>query len=382
MIFLPPAFLLIFSLVFFSVWLLERGRIYLALLGIAFLLFSLAAFVQVAHLPADYGQNAVLSATLYTSATLCFSHGVLLRSGRHLSARFHALFFIVIISGITYYYYGEKNLFYRIYIINLGMGAIFLATAYQGRFLLRGRTVDKVLFWLLFGLGAHFFPRTILTAENIKTISALDFAGTPFWQALQFTITVAGVSMGVGLLAITFTDIIIDLRKERDTDPLTGLANRRLFSEHIKAKLREGVNRNKLPNKHMTFAMIDVDYFKLYNDLYGHDAGDIALKKVAKAISSVLQNPDDMAARVGGEEFALFFYDRTIEQTLPVLEVLREHIAALQIAHDRSPVSDLLTVSIGVAECKGGEDFESLFKRADRMLYSSKATGRDQITMA
>ena len=378
MIFLPPVFLFLFSLVFFSVWLLERERPHLALFGCAFLLISMAILLQVSTMPADIGMNAVLSAVLYVAGALCLSQAIFLRSDKHLSFWFHVLFFTSIIGGTIYYYYVERNLFYRIYIINLGLGLIFLATALQGRFLLRGSTGDKVLFWLVFGLGLHFFPRTIMTAEEVTTKSLVEFTVSPFWLVLQFTISVAGVAMGLGLLAVTFMDIISELRKERDTDPLTGLANRRLFTRHVEAMMRKGMQHKKA----MSFAMIDVDYFKRYNDLYGHGAGDVALKKVARAISSSLPQPENMVARIGGEEFGLFFYDRTTEQTKPVLELIRKQIAALNIEHGGSPVSDILTISIGVAELHDDENFESLFRRADKSLYTSKATGRDQVTMA
>ncbi|MCR2609550.1 hypothetical protein NSP63_23755, partial [Salmonella enterica] len=88
-----------------------------------------------------------------------------------------------------------------IYIINLGVGTIFLATALQARFLLRGTSGDKLLFWLIVGLGLHFFPRTIMTAERMTMSSVIDFSAGSFWLVLQFTISVIGVVTGIGLLA-------------------------------------------------------------------------------------------------------------------------------------------------------------------------------------
>lgn len=378
MIFLPPVFLCLFALVFFGVWLAEQERPHLALFGSAFLLITLGLLSQILFLPADIGLNAVVSAMFYVSGALAFSQAVFMRSGKHLSYRLCLLFFLTIIGGTIYYFYIERNLYYRIYIINLGMGVIFLIAAYQARFLLRGNVGDKLLFWLMTALGIHFFPRTILTAEKMKIASVVDFAVSPFWLVLQFTISVAGVAIGLGLLAVTFIDIITELRKERDTDPLTGLPNRRRFTKHVGRMMRNG----NQPAKPMSFAMVDVDYFKRYNDIYGHSAGDFALKKVAGAISTALRQPEDMAARIGGEEFGLFFYDCTTEQAKPLLDQVRKHIAELNIQHGNSPVSDHLTVSIGVAELNDDEDFENLFRRADVSLYSSKAAGRDQVTMS
>lgn len=378
MIYLPPVFFFLFSLMFFGVWFLERTRPHLGLFGCAFLLVSLGTLVQVTFVPANIGQNAVLSAALYVAGVLFFSQGVLIRSGRQLPFWFHALFMITIVGGTFYYFYIERNLFYRIYIINLGVGAIFLATALQARFLLRGTSGDKLLFWLIVGLGLHFFPRTIMTAERMTMSSVIDFSAGSFWLVLQFTISVIGVVTGIGLLAVTFMDMIAELRKERDTDSLTGLANRRLFSQHVETMM----GRGRSLGKPMCFAMIDVDHFKLYNDIYGHAAGDEALKHVAGTISATLRRSEDMAARIGGEEFALFFYDCTTEQARQFLEKLRTQIAALKIEHEGSLVSGVLTISVGVAELENNEDFESLYRRADVSLYSSKATGRDQVTFA
>ncbi len=378
MIYLPPIFFFLFSLMFFGVWRLERTRPHLGLFGCAFLLVALGTFVQVIFVPADIGQNAVLSAVLYVAGVLFFSHGVLIRSGRKLPYWFHALFMIAIVGSTFYYYYIERNLFYRIYIINLGIGAIFLATALQARFLLRGHSGDKLLFWLILALGLHFFPRTIMTAERMATSPVIEFSAGSFWLVLQFTISVIGVITGIGLLAVTFMDMIAELRKERDTDSLTGLANRRLFSRHVETMM----GRGRSLEKPMCFAMIDVDHFKLYNDVYGHAAGDEALKHVAGTIKATLRHSEDMAARIGGEEFALFFYDCTTEQAGQLLERLREQIAALKIEHEGSLASGVLTISVGVAELENNEDFESLYRRADVSLYSSKATGRDQVTLA
>lgn len=376
--FLPPVFLFLFSFVFLGVWWLERSRPYIALFSCAYFLVSLGVLLQVLQAPSDAGANDIISTALYIAGILCFSQATMLRSGRSLPIWFHALFSALIIFSTVYFYYFERNLFYRIYMINLGVGLVLLATAYRGRFWLRGKLGDKVLFWLVFLLGVHFFPRTFLTANRMIADTYAEFMLSPFWQVLQFTIAVAGVAMGLGLLAVIIIDIIAELRKERDTDPLTGLANRRLFMQHVERIIGKGREQKKS----VAFAMIDVDHFKSYNDLYGHLAGDDALKQVARVLNSSLRRPEDIAARIGGEEFGLFFYDCSVQQAKPALDLIRKRIADLNIQHNGSPVSTCLTISVGVAERMDDEVFEQLFRRADQSLYNSKATGRDQVTMA
>ncbi len=159
-------------------------------------------------------------------------------------------------------------------------------------------------------------------------------------------------------------------------DPLTSLANRRLFEQHIATALSHAA-RQREP---VVYATFDVDFFKQYNDLYGHAAGDKALRLVASVLAGCAHRPMDMAARLGGEEFALLLYGTDLATAEQIIAQLRERIAALAIAHERSPVSQYLTVSAGVTQHNGAEEVEQLFGRADRLLYRSKEAGRDRAT--
>ncbi len=159
-------------------------------------------------------------------------------------------------------------------------------------------------------------------------------------------------------------------------DPLTSLANRRLFEQHIATALSHAARQNEP----VVYAAVDVDFFKQYNDLYGHAAGDEALRLVASVLAGCAHRPMDMAARIGGEEFALLLYGTDLTAAEQVIGQLRARVAALAIAHERSQISPHLTVSAGVTQHNGAEEVEQLFARADRLLYRSKETGRDRAT--
>lgn len=158
-------------------------------------------------------------------------------------------------------------------------------------------------------------------------------------------------------------------------DGLTQVANRRRFDEYLNSEWRRLV-RGKEP---LSLILCDVDFFKSYNDSYGHIAGDICLQKVAEAIHQALRRPADLVARYGGEEFAVILPNTHAVGAAHVAEQIRSKVAALQIDHPKSGVSEHITLSLGVASTV--PDHQSspakLIAAADEALYEAKAQGRD-----
>ncbi|NLT56484.1 MAG: diguanylate cyclase [Actinomycetales bacterium] len=160
-------------------------------------------------------------------------------------------------------------------------------------------------------------------------------------------------------------------------DGLTRIANRSAFQRHLEhhwqLHLREG--------RDLALLMIDIDAFKNYNDHYGHLGGDNALRVVASCLNEAVREPQDLACRYGGEEFAVLLPEATADSALAVARRFQTLLAAEAIPHAASPVSDVVTVSIGVAMARntGGAQWQSLVEAADRALYRAKALGRDRI---
>ena len=127
--------------------------------------------------------------------------------------------------------------------------------------------------------------------------------------------------------------------------------------------------------------VIDIDYFKQYNDTYGHIAGDDALRSVATVLKESLSNPDDMAFRVGGEEFALICTNMNKKSVLSCAQKLQKNIEKLHIEHKSSDVSKYLTVSIGIhfASTYILEDAKKVYAHADDALYAAKKEGRNKV---
>jgi len=171
------------------------------------------------------------------------------------------------------------------------------------------------------------------------------------------------------------TSINTQLKELSETDPLTKISNRRVYEE----KLHHEIRSTKRIKKPLSLLMIDIDFFKLYNDNYGHDAGDIALFKVAQSLVNSLCRSTDMAARFGGEEFVVLAPFTNEAGAIKVAERIKSNINALAITHDFSQVTNTITVSIGIATTNGHSLNEAdLLKQADTALYEAKKTGRNR----
>ncbi|MDO3388287.1 diguanylate cyclase [Gilvimarinus sp. SDUM040013] len=162
-------------------------------------------------------------------------------------------------------------------------------------------------------------------------------------------------------------------------DSLTQIYNRRTFNEQA---LKQWLLASR-QNTCISALMIDVDHFKLYNDHYGHPAGDACLKEVTAAIEQCLNRPYDLLGRYGGEEFVVLLPETNKEGIANISQRIRRSLADRQVAHDVSPTSDTVTVSIGGACClqTTGHTLEGLIKAADRALYRAKHSGRDQFSI-
>ena len=187
-----------------------------------------------------------------------------------------------------------------------------------------------------------------------------------------------------------------ELRALATRDPLTGVANRRALFARLDHEWRRAA-RTGTP---LSLMMIDVDFFKRYNDHHGHPEGDECLRRVAQAISMTASRASDLVARYGGEEFAVLMADTPPDRAELLAWRVRDAVRALGISHARSDVADRVTVSIGVADAlpsperpaiaptpqpepaaAGSESpaAREFFARADRALYEAKRSGRDRV---
>lgn len=218
-------------------------------------------------------------------------------------------------------------------------------------------------------------PVIFVTAKNDVTdeeyglrLGAMDYIVKPF----RLAIVKARVQNHINLK--TKTDLLETLAL---VDGLTGIPNRRRFDEVLDNEWK----RSQRDCSELAVIMADIDYFKAYNDTYGHGAGDQCLKAVAKALASSLNRPCDMMARYGGEEFVAVMPDTEAEGAHTLAERLRANVAALALPHQSSDIENYITISVGYASLSPAQDQSpmELVEMADKMLYKAKELGRNRV---
>lgn len=171
-----------------------------------------------------------------------------------------------------------------------------------------------------------------------------------------------------------------ELQRLANLDGLTQVANRRHFDSYIGQEWRR-LQREQSP---LSLIFCDVDSFKFYNDYYGHQAGDMCLQQIAKALISTIKRPADLVARYGGEEFAVILPNTALQGAIQVAEQMQQAIADLKLPHAQSQIDRFVTVSIGIASMVPPRKVSStcLVAAADRALYVAKAQGRNTYRIA
>ncbi len=238
---------------------------------------------------------------------------------------------------------------------------------------------------------AFYFQIVVILLPTISLFLLSKEQGHTLMAIAMFimAITLVLISTYIYHLLFELQTTHIALRALADTDQLTDIANRRHFDRKFKVEWRRAM-RDQNP---ISMLMIDVDFFKKFNDTYGHQEGDKCLQKIAKAMGSITNRPADLSARYGGEEFAILLPATSQENAAMLAERLRKKIENLNIEHERSSFGRV-TVSIGVSCCEPAWDFTGktpdkdqkvvfpamLLTAADNALYVSKEQGRNQVS--
>ncbi|MGQ0385280.1 MAG: diguanylate cyclase [Gammaproteobacteria bacterium] len=240
--------------------------------------------------------------------------------------------------------------------------------------------------WFVLGLG-------------FRAASLVNFAGLALFTALAVAWNMPAADLVHYLSMLVLTNLVSgagawNLEHARRTawlearmlaehalhDGLTGACNRRRFDDHLLRIWQLAMRERKA----VALLFADIDHFKKYNDHYGHQAGDEALKAVAGVLMRHARRPLDMAARFGGEEFALLLYNANREHALRVADEVLQEVRGLGIVHADSVASGVLTISIGAAcvQPEKGRSAAGLLQLADQALYAAKDGGRDQVRAA
>ena len=234
-------------------------------------------------------------------------------------------------------------------------------------------------------LGFRFALGVVLASCLVVThfFSGL-LVGLPMREVLYMT-AILGAAAVIGTVSSynwerTLRKAFIEqrlLNELAQRDGLTGLYNRRIFDDYVQRIWRQA-KRDHVP---VEIIFIDIDHFKIFNDLYGHQAGDDCLRKVGHTISRAAKRAFDFSARYGGEEFVLVLFGPPEDYARSLPEQLRQEIIELAIQHEGSNVASTLTVSVGVAlaDPSSGRSLTGAIQAADEALYEAKQSGRNRV---
>jgi two-component system chemotaxis family response regulator WspR len=232
---------------------------------------------------------------------------------------------------------------------------------------------DPLIKSAAFAAGANDY--LVKLPDNIELVARIRYHSRSYMTLLQRD--EAYRALRVSQQQLLDTNLV--LQRLMNSDGLTGLSNRRHFDEYLELEWRRAMREQG----QLSLMMIDVDYFKAYNDSFGHLEGDEALRQVAKAIRASGSRPSDLPARYGGEEFALVLPNTSPGGARLLAEKLRQTIAGMSIPHNAPTEGSVLTVSIGLSTVvpQVGSHSRQLIQSADQGLYAAKHNGRNQVVV-
>ena len=312
---------------------------------------------------------------------------------------------------------GIHDLFSQIYLMALLPCAVLLAgivwSPWYRRWYLPASQILVPLFSMLSSIliteALREGREEELAALTVNLMAAYFFAGLKFRQALFTCVAIIVVfcstalliglepalfiksAVAIAIIGVTTTIVYWDVEQAYRRsflesalinqlvalDPLTGLLNRRAFDTNL-LRIWHQAQRNQ---QTVAVLMIDVDYFKRYNDEHGHQVGDLALKSVAEVIQSFARRPLDFAARYGGEEFALILYDLTLDYLETVAEQVRGAVQELHAQRPELPSEITISIGVGLTTPTQGRSARGALQLADDALYEAKCAGRNRVVV-
>ena len=264
-------------------------------------------------------------------------------------------------------YKSAPTLLYGAAAMLLGARSFFV----DGR--VRGRPHHMVVAMLVV-FAVYSLAAGTLAAFSSAVLPPDPQAAQPFFRVVMLLgLPAMFVATGVICVFLLAIDMADDMRRLAQSDPLTGILNRRGMQRAVEPMLA-AARRHRRP---LAIAVADLDHFKMVNDRFGHQAGDLALKRFAECVSIALRQSDQFA-RLGGEEFVFLLPDTDLDQASEAMERMRRRVAHL---HAEGSLPFPITASFGVAQFAPGDaDLKQSFDRADAALYQSKLAGRNRVT--
>ncbi|MGB3390642.1 MAG: GGDEF domain-containing protein [Pseudaminobacter sp.] len=372
-----PTLSVVLAGAFFLLWVHQRQRKYILILGLSYLGCGMGFLLHHITLPVGFLPTKFVANSLFALAVLGLSTAMIARQGRPVPFLTLGGLALVGMAALSWYMFVDPNLVKRIFAVNFTFGAVAFVVAAELRGSARNRLADRALMVVAVLAGINFLVRPIVTVWlDGPYASYEEFYASAYWVFMNFSAVLFSVLITLCLVTGIAMDVFEELQAESHTDPLSGLLNRRGFEEEALLCLDQAM-RKGLP---VALVLADLDHFKTINDTYGHSVGD----RVISAFGAHLRaagGKGAVAARIGGEEFAVILPAADLATARLFAEGVRASFSQDGIL-GLSAGSRRVTASFGVASLGIGEDLPGLICRADDALYKAKKSGRDSVCLA
>lgn len=343
---------------------------YIQLFGLAYVAYAFAVFSQVLVIPKSVPLNMMLSGILYSLAILLF-YAALLKLGRR-QPLWVLAGLITLVALVLRYYFGvvDEHRALRIYTLHTSMSIVMLLGLWQIRHIRNESKLTAFLFYATLVFALSSFPRLMLSDFGDR--SGYGYDGSSHWIYVHYSFYLFFLIFTFTLVILVARALALQAQRLSTEDPLTGLLNRRGFSQHIESKMTAMQNYSLIA--------IDLDNFKNLNDEYGHPVGDAVLQMVAEQIKKACR-PTDILSRFGGEEFLILLPNTDYENATEVAERLRQRIEKKDVVAGTLKEQKInVTASFGVSHFDSLETpFQQAYRLVDGYLYHAKVAGKNRV---
>ena len=374
---LNPAIALIVACAFLLLWLYQRNRRHLAVLALGYAASSIGFLLQYFTLPVGLPVSRLVSAISFAIAVSCVVGAVLASRGRKVPYAAMSILSAAGIAAFCWFMFVVPDLIGRIYALNFAFGAITPGCGNRARAGCRKKApLDRILLALSLLTALNLLVRPVLIITMQGGYATYDgLYKSLYWTTAVFSHAIVSLLLAFTLFAAAALDVMRELRAETNTDPLSGLLNRRGFERAATDALSHHA-RQGIP---AAIVITDLDHFKAVNDMFGHAVGDKVIVAFAGLLRSAA-NGNGIAGRLGGEEFAVLLTATDLPTARLFAEGVRQAFSST--AFRDVPDQVHVTASFGVASLCGTESLSQLLGRADTALYNAKKAGRDRVRLS
>lgn len=368
---ITPSMALFFATCFVVLWKMSSLGQHVLAFAAAYLLSALG-FLATVFLPTDSLIAFHTAQLAYSIAAACMVWGACKRAGQGAYLGVLATIYVVAAAMLGLDVAFNPEVGPRLVIVNTGYGIMLLVGVVSLLSAPQRGLADNLIIAVISLSALDFLVRPSMTLLVEGHILVTGYHDSTYYSLINLVLSVKAVATATVLFAACIADFLIRLQQSALQDDLTGLKSRAAFEEEARAMMKRGQEENRP----VAMVIADIDLFKQVNDIWGHQAGDVAITNFADLFGGAVRGCD-ISARVGGEEFCLIAWNCQLDDAARLAERIR--LAFAQMEHDGIGAGICLTASFGVAQMHSGERYESLFSRADAALYRAKEEGRNQV---